>query len=73
MGHRHGDRLGIDEHQAIARRAAGYSLPRARTPKPTDGEKMVEGIIAVECRHCGCTSAKVPAKKTDCPFCGRTL
>lgn len=69
MAHR--NPLGVDEHQARARRAAGLPMPRETTPKQT--EKLVEGIIAVTCDHCGGTTAKVPGQKIGCPFCGRKL
>jgi hypothetical protein len=62
--------VGIDAHQARARAEAGIET-RESQPKVT--EKLVAGLVTVECRSCGCTNAWPPdAKRSQkvCAFCG---
>jgi hypothetical protein len=63
--------FGVDERQRIARIAADLELPHAPRQRGT-AEKIVPGIVLVECKHCGCTNARSPdGKRHKCEFCGK--
>lgn len=57
----------IDAFQRRAREGAGIEVPRPPAPPPD----RVEGIVAEECRKCGCTGTRLRSqKRMACGFCG---
>lgn len=62
--------VGMDAHQERACLAAGVEvrMPQAKPHR----ERLVAGIVALVCEHCGCTVAKpIDGKRKPCTFCGR--